>query len=415
MTVLGALMRGSIQNPNTPLNGGNLAAWFGGNRTSSGVTVTEERVLGIAAWYRAVAILSGTLAALPMHVFRRGTRTRHNGVDVLYYPNDRDTQFEFWVQVFAHAVSWGTGYIRAIRNRGGVIVEMWPVHPSLVTVEKAPITARNGTGKQYRVRRDDGTDEILTPYELIALPYLSIDGRAGVNPLQVFRETLGIGIAAEDTSASFYANGARLQGVLQTDQKLGKDTVDDIQGRWESRTAGSANAGRTVVLDYGLKFNALAIPPADAELLVSRKFTVTEISRITGLPPHLLGDLEKSTSWGSGIEQQMIGLVQFTFLPWIKMAEQRITTSILPGGRLGNYYAELNVSALLRGDAAARAAFYKAAITDGWMSRNEVRSKENMERGPDSLDDFIVPSNLSIITIDGELINPAAVGKGASE
>jgi HK97 family phage portal protein len=202
-----------------------------------------------------------------------------------------------------------------------------------------------------------------------------------------------------------------VSGFLAPQGKVLKDgSAERVLERWKDRLKNSAESGNVVVLDADLKFTPVSIPPADAQLLDSRKFGVTEIARLFGVPPHLLGDVDKSTSWGTGIEAQTTGFVVFTDRQWLTLFEQRVTREFLPGGwSAGNWYAEYALEGLLRGDSAARAAFYHQAITDGWMNRNEVRARENLEP-QDGLDEFLAPSNLTLISVDGELVPLSAKG-----
>lgn len=408
MSLLGSYVTRSATTPENPSMSLTSPAFVdfltAGRASEAGVPVTERTVYGLTAWYRAIALMAGTMAALPLHTYRVGTRERAKGW-VLDTPSRSITPFEFWQAMYANALSWGTAYGRKIRNAAGVVVEVLVVHPSRVQVLQIEATDDNPSGKLYRVTDWRGRSEVITPYELFELPYLSLDGLIGLSPLELFRQSLGSGIAAERTGAKFWANDARLAGVLETDAALDEAQAKRNLRSWREMYSGPANAGKVALLDNGLKFSKLAISPQDAQLLESRKFTVTEIARLFGIPPHLLGDIEKSSSWGTGIEQQMIGFVQFTLLPWLKLVEQRATRELLPGGwTSGSFYAEYSVEGLLRGDSAARGAFYHQAITDGWLSRNEVRVKENLEAGPASLDEYLVPSNLTLVSVDGQLV-----------
>lgn len=410
MTVLGALRRRSVEDPQVPLSSASLAEWLNGGKTLAGVSVGEQRAYGLTAYYRAIALLSGTMAGLPFKAYRNGTRERVVQRTILDQPCPAVTPFEFWQTMYANACSWGTSYGRIIRNRADLPVEVWPLHPSRVRVEVRNPTDANPWGREFYV---DGVDAELTPWEIFEMPYLSPHGKTGIPPLRFASQVLGISVAAEETSARFYGRGARLSGILRVKEPLTKADADRLKEKWRQKVGGVANAGDIAVLDNGAEFQPVAVPPQDAQLLDSRKFGVTEIARLFGIPPHMLGDVEKSTSWGTGIEQQTIAFVQYTLMPWLKLAEQRVTRQLLPGGwTSGAWFAEYSLDGLLRGDSAARAALYHSAITDGWMNRNEVRILENREP-VDGLDEFIVPSNMTLISVDGKLV-PLS-GKGVSD
>lgn len=398
MGVLGALVR-SLENPEQPLTSTALAEWLSGGPTAAGVPVSERRVYGLPAYYRGIALLSGTMGGLPLHVYHNGTRERVSQRTVLDSPNPRQTPFEFWQSTYAHAISWGNGFSRKVRDGAGIVREVWPLHPSRVRVEEVDRSELNPEGKLFLVTTKEG-EVRRTAWDIAHFPYLSLDGVCGIRPLQLFRENFGIAVAAERTQAKLFGNGNRLSGVLKTDRSLKDGSAERLKARWREKHSGPDSAGDIAVLDNGLEFQPISIPPADAQMLESRKFTVTEIARMLGLPPHLMGDVEKSTSWGTGIEQQNIGLVVFVLGQWLKLFEQRVTREFLPGGSTaGSWYAEYSVEGLLRGDSAARAGFYDSLIRNGIIVGNEARALENLEpmEGGDErlLPAGVVPASLA--------------------
>ena len=400
MTVARLVTR-SVENPNVPLTSVALAEWLAGGKTDAGVSVNERKVYGLPAYYRAVSVLAGMFAGLPLHVYRNGTRERVRARTVLDNPNPIQTPFEFWQTMYANAISWGNGFGRKVRNGADVVTEVWPLHPSRVRVEL--VEGRDGIPTKLFLVQTKAGESRLTGWEIMHLPYLSIDGVSGIRPLEAFRTSLGIGLAAEQTAARFYGSGARLSGILSSKQKLTEESAERLKTRWKQRMAGPDNAGDIAVLDNDTTFQPLSIPPQDAELLSSRRWTVSEVARMVGLPPHLLADVEKSTSWGTGIEQQNIGLVIYTAKPWLQMGEQRVTRELLPGGwTSGSWFAEYALEGLLRGDSQARAAFYAQMIQWGVLSRNEVRILENREPA-EGLDEFLTPSNMVLVSVDGSI------------
>lgn len=411
MTLLGTAVRSSLESPTKSLTDPSIVEYFGGQSSAAGVPVTERAVYGITAYYRGVTLLASTMAALPFKCYRKGTRELVTTSNTVARPSLTRTPFEFWQQMYANAITWGNMFGRKRYNFADVVTDVEPIHPAFVEIVEVKPNDYAPTGKLYRVRhRRTGRVELLSPREIFHLPWMSVDGVAGMAPLHLARTTLGIGLAADRTAASLYRNGSRLQGVLQSDQEIGDEKAKERKRRWREMTAGPDSAGDVAVLDKNLKYVPIVLTPQDAELLQSRKFTVTEIARLLGLPPVLLADVEKTSSWGTGIEQQMIGLVQFTLLPWLRAVEQRWTYDVLPGGwTRGLWQAEYSVEGLLRGDSQARAAFYHQAITDGWLNRNEVRDKENLEQ-VDGLDEFLAPSNLTLISVDGQLVPLSAKG-----
>lgn len=395
--------RSSIEDPTLPLTSAALVEWLhGGDRTLADVNVTEKRIFGLTAYFRGIALMSGTMAALPFKIYKRDTRERVTQRTVLDNPNPRQTPFEFWQTTYANAIGWGTGYARKFRNGADVVTELWAVHPSLVTTKVTPPSAYRPDGLEFQVMQEDGSIKPLSSWEIMRLPFLAPNGVEGLSPIRAARESLGTGIAAENHSARFYGNGTHLSGVLNVKQKLAEGSANRLKAQWQERMTGGRHAFDIAVLDNGAEFQNISVSPADAQLLESRKFTVVEIARMLGLPPHLLGDVERSTSWGTGIEQQAIGMVVYTLQSWLTMVEQRVTREILPGGwSSGSWYAEYGLEGLLRGDSSARASFYAQMIQWGIMNRNEARVRENLEPA-DGLDEFITPSNMTIISVDGK-------------
>jgi len=200
-------------------------------------------------------------------------------------------------------------------------------------------------------------------------------GICGGAPCRAARQGVGLARSSEEYAARLFGSGSLATGLLQTEQRLTPEQADLIQARWAAKRSGLGSAHGTIVLDSGAKFHQLTIPPVDAQFLESRAFQVSEVARIFGVPPHMLMDTEKSTSWGTGIEQQSIGWVVYTLRPWLTRLEQRITKLVRPS----KLYVKFRVEGLLRGDSAQRAAFYRAMWSLGALSTNEIRALEDMD------------------------------------
>lgn len=400
-------MRGytSIENPGVPIT--SAADWWGWGPTAAGVQVNEQRAYGLPAYYRAVMITSNTLASLPIKVYRKGTRELVTSTTVLDRPNPRQTPIEFWTTMYANRLTWGNAYALKIRDGAYNVREVWPVHPRRVHVREEVASPKNPSGLVFCVTTTNGAQIEFTDADIMHLPYFSVDNVSGLSPLTLFRQALGIAIAGDESAASLFANGSQLAGIITTEQKLDDETATRISNRWQEMNSGAQRAGKTAVLGSGAKFDPVSLPPADAQLLESRKWSVSEIARMVGVPPHLIGEVDKSTSWGTGIEEQVLGWVKFTLQAQIIATEQRITGELLPGGfTSGSWFAKFSLEGLLRGDATTRAALYKSGILDGWLTRNEVRELEDREP-LDGLDEPIIPSNMAIIAVDGH-VTPVA-------
>lgn len=379
MTLLGNVLgaRNSIQaeDPTVPLTSDTLLQWLGMEPTYSGKDVNEVTALGMSAVWRAVQVSSNVPASLPLHPYKPGAdgegRVRAGGhaETLLETPHPDMTPFELWQHVYVHRRLWGNAYLRILRNGLGQIAELWPIHPSRVQVGRQSETGR----KVYSI---DGGREVLSDATLLHLPGLGYDMICGVSPVRVARESIGLGLAAEEYGAKLFGNGALATGVLQTEQRLTQAQADALSARWASKASGLSSAHRTVVLDKGAQFHNLSIPPGDAQFLESRRFQVTEICRWFGIPPFLMFETEKSTSWGTGLEQQALGWVKFDLQPDLTAVEQRISRILRPQ----NVYAHYGLEGLLRGDSTARANFYRTMWNLGVLSTNEIRAYE--EKAP---------------------------------
>lgn len=392
MSLLRRVATRNVQDPTKPLTDKSLLDWIGaGKATSSGKSVDPDTALQMTAVLRAINLIASTSAGLPLKTFRRGTRVEEPTA-IVDRPNPEITKFELWERTFAHIAGWGNAYWVPVTDVPGRISELWPLLPDRVAVRRDRPSPSNPSGKVFEVagsrRRPDGrlVDEPSRKIELPAdglvhIPGFGYDGLVGLSPVGYAREAIGAGLAAEEAANRLWQSGMMSSGILRTDKRIADETeADAIKQRWQKKIAGRDNAHEIAVLDQGVTFESVAINPDDAQFLESRKFQVTEIARLYGVPPHLLGDVERSTSWGTGIEEQTIGFVKFTLQPnYLKRAESRVSKRLVPPNR----YAEFVVEGLLRGDSKTRAEFYTQALDPetGWMVRDEVRQRENLPVG----------------------------------
>ena len=379
MTLLGPIFNATVESPTVPLTSQNILEVIGGEATSSGKKVTEQGVLGLPAVWRAVNVIAGSCASLPLHAYKPSGETRvRTSAPLLDEPHPDLTPFEFWETTYAHIALWGNAYLRVLRNELGQVSELWPIHPGRVRVGRTSETGE----KVYAI---DGGKEVLRDFNpkkpvqtatMLHIPGFGYDGVCGVSPIRAARQGLGLAMAAEEYGAKLFGSGSLATGVLQSEQRLSQEQADAIQARWKAKRTGLTSAHEVIVLDSGAKFHQLSSPPADAQFLESRRFQIAEIARMFGVPPHMLMDTERSTSWGTGIEQQSIGFVVYTLRPWLTRVEQRVSRLVRPHAA----YARYAVEGLLRGDSAQRAAFYKAMWEIGVYNTNEIRALE--ERAP---------------------------------
>lgn len=381
MTLIGSVMgaRGALaaENPEKPLTDASIMQMIGADSsTFSGKNVNEITAMGLPSVWRAMTVGSNVPAALPLHAYREasdGSRVRAAGhaSRLLDDPHPDMTKFEFWATNYLHRKAWGNAYHRKLRNQLGQTAELWPILPSRVRTGRSSETGR----KVYVV--DGDVDNPLSDDEILHIPGLGYDGVCGVSPIRAARESIGLGLAAQEYGARLFGNGTLATGVLQTEQRLTQRQADQLGRRWSEKRTGLKSAHETVVLDKGATFHQLSINPGDAQFLESRRFQVVEVCRWFGIPPFLMFETEKSTSWGTGLEQQLMGWIRIDLSPDLTAVEQRVTKHVL---RPTPVYARYALEGLLRGDSKARAAFYTAMWNLGAYSTNDILALE--ERPP---------------------------------
>jgi len=359
-----------LESPEVPISSAEVTKLFDGAVSASGVAVSEKKALGIPAVWRAVNLIAGTIGSLPFGPFRADVEARRKittgaAATFMAKPCKYLTKYELIELMVGHALIWGDAYAWRDRDELGKQLGLIPLHPGRV---KAGLTSVGE--KVYQL---DGK-KAYTDHEIFHIPGFGFDGIGGIRPVQAMRQGFGLTLAAEEFGARLFSNGALSTGVLISDQRLTPEQADTLMARWKQKRSGLEKAYDTIVLDSGLKYQQLSIPPEDAQFLESRSFQVSEISRVFGVPPHMLMDTDKATSWGTGIEQQSIGFLVFTLRPWLTRIEQRFTLLLSPEP----VYAQFTVEGLLRADSAARAAFYREMWYLGVFSTNEIRALEEL-------------------------------------
>lgn len=369
--------RTSLENPAVPLTDAGLLSWMIGPPTDAGVRVEGEYAMKMAAFYRGAALLSNLGGALPIKVYKKGTKQPASSV-LIDNPHTDMTELEFWRLSYMHRILHGNFYAQKIRTESsGRISYLEPIDPRRVKVGRArQPSANNPSGKIFEVTDEDGEKHVYTPTEIFHIPGLGFNSLHGVSVIKFASQSIGLSVAAEKYGAKLFGSGNLLSGILTTDSVLDQEQASSLQERWERMTAGIDRAHRVAVLDSGATFESLTMPNDDAQLLESRDFQVTEIARFLGIPPYLMFQTEKTTSWGTGLEQQARGFTQFDLHPgWLGPTEQRITKELL--AFTGNE-ARYDMTALMRGDSIARAEFYRVMREAGVLNPNEIRDQEDL-------------------------------------
>lgn len=369
----------------------------GGVQSQSGVTVSPEVAMGYIPYVAAVKIIAESVATLPLPLYRRITNGRyrdfrHPLYSVLHdQANPEMTAFEFREILTAHCCSWGNGYAEKLRGGDGQVRELWPLRPDHMTVR------RNEERQIEYVYRIPGQNVsvVLPRSEVFHLRGLSFDGLVGYSVIKSHaREAIGLGLAAEQFGERFFANDARPGVYFLAPKGMTKEAKENFIRRWRESHEGSGSSHRTAVLEDGMDIKTVGIPPEDAQFLETRRFQVQEIARLFRIPPHMLGDVTGSTSWGTGIEQQQIGFVSHTLGSWLKRWEQAISRDLILPDERQFVYAEFLVDGFLRGDTAARWTAYREGWQTGVFSPDDIRAMENMNPLPDGAGQtYYVPMN----------------------
>lgn len=371
-------------------------------RTTAGKSVTQRSAMQMTAVYSCVRILSEAIASLPLHLYKyTESGGKEKATDSpLYFllhdePNPEMTSFVFRETLMTHLLLWGNAYAQIIRNGKGEVTAFYPLMPDRMTVD------RDENGRlyyEYIVSSDDAPINKksivrLQPFDVLHIPGLGFDGLVGYSPIAMAKNSIGMAIACEEYGSKFFANGVAPSGVLEH-----PGTIKDpsrVRESWTQSFGGSANAHKVAVLEEGMKYTPISISPEQAQFLETRKFQINEIARIFRVPPHMVGDLEKSSF--SNIEQQSLEFVKYTLDPWVVRWEQSLSRALFTVDEKKQYFCKFNVDGLLRGDYQSRMNGYATARQNGWMSANDIRELENLDRIPveDGGDLYLINGNMT--------------------
>lgn len=390
--------------------GSSYLFYMGGS--SAGKNVNERSAMQMTAVYSCVRILAEAVAGLPLHLYRyKEDGGKERAIDNNLYhllhdePNKEMSSFIFRETLMTHLLLWGNAYAQIIRNGKGEVVALYPLMPNKMQVD------RDENGELYYIytrssdeaKTMDGVTVYLTPRDVLHIPGLGFDGLVGYSPIAMAKNAIGLAIATEEYGAKFFANGAAPSGVLEH-----PGTIKDpsrLRENWNSTFGGSANSGKVAVLEEGMKYTPISISPEQAQFLETRKFQIDEIARIFRVPPHMVGDLEKSSF--SNIEQQSLEFVKYTLDPWVIRWEQSLSRALLNEDEKRKYFFKFNLEGLLRGDYESRMSGYAVARQNGWMSANDIRELENMDKIPaeDGGDLYLINGNMLPLNKAGAYAN----------
>lgn len=374
---------GNVYPSSSGTSGSQLYEWLtAGSGSNAGPAVTERTAMGIGAVYACVGLIGGAIASLPLPIYKRTESGRQRvDHDIWWLLNEQPcacmSAAVMWEYLIWSLLLHGDAFavIKRASRLSPIIAEIEPVHPQSVTVQEV------NERLVYTIINCDET-LVLDQDDMLHIPGLGFDGARGLSPLRyAARQTFGLALAAEEYSARFFSNGARPDYVITTETKMDADQQKLFRESWMARYSGTKNAHIPAILSGGnADVKALNLSPEEAQLMATRNFQATDIARIFGVPPHMIGITDKSTSWGSGIEQQSIGFVKYTLQRHLVKIEQEINRKVFR--RSLQLFAEFNTAGLERGDTKARNESYRIAAgragEPGWMTINEIRKLENL-------------------------------------
>lgn len=408
------IFSGIFKSRDKPTNrtAGSAYSFFLGSSTS-GKRVNERTAMQMTAVYSCVRILSEAVASLPLHFYEyKADGSKAKAIDhPLYFllhdePNPEMSSYTFREVLMTHLLLFGNAYSQIIRNGKGEVVALYPLMPDRMTVD------RDEKGRiyyEYRTSTDDaptmkGQTVPLAATDVLHIPGLGFDGLVGYSPIAMAKNAIGMAIACEEYGAKFFANGAAPSGVLEH-----PGTIKDpsrVRESWTQTFGGSANSNKVAVLEEGMKYTPISISPEQAQFLETRKFQINEIARIFRVPPHMVGDLEKSSF--SNIEQQSLEFVKYTLDPWVSRWEQAMVRSLLSAEEKKKYFVKFNLDGLLRGDYQSRMNGYSIGRQNGWLSANDIRELENLDKIPAELggDLYLINGNMTRLEDAGIFAKP---------
>ena len=382
--IIGAF-RASPNNPSTSL--ANPASWmFDDAASKTGIAVTEDSAMRLSAVFGAVRVISETIASLPWEVKQdAGDSTRsasaHPINKLIHHPNGMMTDFNFREVCQAHLCLHGNAFIAIRRNEAGQPVKLIPVHPDRVEVK---------VYKDEKFYNIDQGKETFDDTEMIHILGLSFDGIIGKSVIEAARESIGLGLAADQFGGSFFGNGANVSAVLTHPGRLSDEAYKRLMASWQRRYSGLDNAHKTAILEEGMNLQKVSISPQESQFLETRKFGVEDIARFFRIPLAYLGSLENSST-RANIEEQGIQFQRNTVLPWVKRWEAEFNRKVFPGQE--DYFIRMNMDGLLRGDISSRYSSYAVARQWGWLSVNDIRKHESLEP-IDGGDIYLQPMNM---------------------
>jgi HK97 family phage portal protein len=374
-----------------------LISVFGGQPTYSGETVTSDSALMNSNVYACASILGGDIGKLPIQIFKKskGRLMRDDEHPVAQLlglrPNPYMSAYTFKELMMLHLVGWGNAYAAIDWGPNGRPTALWPLDPSVTDVVLDPVTG----DLWYITTVPTGEMRKLPWYDVFHLKYPGKSGLKGISPISVLREEIGSQQAAKKFAGAFWANGTASRGIIKVPGQLNKDAKNKLREEWQNLNTGLTNAHKIAILDAGMEYQSISMPLADAQFIEQMKFGVLEVAKVYKIPAHKLNQLDRATF--SNIEQQSLDYVKNTLQPIVTQWEQEIDYKLFTPNEQRRYYSKFNLTSELRGDAASRAAYYKAMWEIGAYSINDIRALEEQDGIGEEGDRHYVPVNYAPI------------------
>lgn len=374
-----------------------------GRKTASGQNVTPQKSMTLSSYYSAIRNISEDVGKLPLRIYKAtatGRENVKNSINNIFfnYPNPEMTPMSFKETMTANCLGWGNAYAEIVRDYIGNPIYLYPIHPTCIKVK------RNDNNEIYYEFTEQNSTKIINSYDMFHLKGLGGDGIIGYSVYQFASESIGTALSAQEFAGSFFGNGSTLGGVLEYPNKLKPEARDNLRKSWEQRHQGADNAHKIAVLEEGITWKQTSVNPRDAQFLELKKFSVTEIARWFRIPPHKIGDLERSTY--SNIEHQSIEYVQDTLTPWLVRWEEEIKRKLIDDD---NEFAKFSIQALMRGDSKSRAEYYRSQLNIGALSPNEIRKLEELNSIGAEGDKYYMQLNMTTLDKIGQEENEKSV------
>jgi HK97 family phage portal protein len=351
--------------------------------SNTGMDVNERTALEVTAISAAVRIIAESIASLPFNIYeksrdgKRSIAEKHPVHNVLKNPNQYMTAFTFWETMVSHMLLWGNAYAEIEWDNAGQVKALWLLRPDMTR----PLVDEKGV-LYYQTTAVDKTFN-LPYYKVLHIYGLGFDGLMGYSPIRLYRESIGLAKATEKYGATFFGNGAKPGGVLEHPGNLSKPASDRLRDGWNQMHSGLDNSHRVAILEEGLTYKQIGLPPEDSQFLGTRKFQIAEISRIFRVPLHMLSELDRSTN--NNIEHQGIEFLTYTLTSWLVKIAQAVDLKLLLPNERKKYFSMHIADVLLRGDSKTRYESYQIGRQNGWLNADDIREKEGLNPIPDGI------------------------------